>query len=328
MTAQMGVRGRTNIVAAVIEMVGLGCRARRQGRSCGGPSPPGGSSRRSLILLLTTAHDDPPSVSVPQVMAIAAVVLVAVAVTAAWVQRSANTTSKSPGAPWRGGRGTVAGPPLVRCAGVVRIYPVVHGAGAGAARGRSHDRSRRRRSPSSARREVGVVPAANHRRARRADRRSVVDVAGVDFARVSSGAIVARCDHGCCRTSTSDRWTTCSKNRTALKQVEFVAVRRGHDVESAAIFHARAGRVDCPPCPRADHRSCRAVSSSASHSLGPPSANRAVIIADEPTAELDKANTHRVLDTLGELSGARHLGSDRHPRPAGPRAHRPCGDVA
>ncbi|MET0907913.1 MAG: hypothetical protein ABWZ99_00475 [Ilumatobacteraceae bacterium] len=93
MTAQMGVAGRTNILAAVIEMVGLATVALAAGSVCAVVTA------RRVFPSFDPDPRIPPttslSVSVSQVLAIALVVLVAVAVTAAWVQRSANASSKS-----------------------------------------------------------------------------------------------------------------------------------------------------------------------------------------------------------------------------------------
>ena len=93
MTAQMGVRGRTNIVAAVIEMVGLAVVALVAGSVC------------AVVTARRVFPSFDPDPRIPPTTTLNGEHSAghgdrrgrtgAVAVTAAWVQRSANTTSKS-----------------------------------------------------------------------------------------------------------------------------------------------------------------------------------------------------------------------------------------
>lgn len=93
MTAQMGVAGRTNVIAAVIEMAGLALVALAAGSVCAV------ITARRVFPSFDPDPRIPPSttlsVSGGQVLGFALIVLGAVALTAALVQRSANAASKS-----------------------------------------------------------------------------------------------------------------------------------------------------------------------------------------------------------------------------------------
>lgn len=128
----------------------------------------------------------------------------------------------------------------------------------------------------------------------------VVDVAGVDFARVPRRR--RRRVRASLLSHVYQRpIDNLLASRTALQQVQAVAVRRGAPSAAATEMLERVDlthRAHARPPELSGGEQQRLAFARAA--VGEPR----VIIADEPTAELDRVNTHRVLDTLVELSTA------------------------
>ena len=106
------------------------------------------------------------------------------------------------------------------------------------------------------------------------------------------------------------------RRAAAAADVACRARERRERVETALAMVGLADRMDALP-----DRSCRAASSSAWRSRAPSSPTRRIIVADEPTGDLDRASAEEILDLMERLN--RELGKTDHhgdARPARGRA--------
>jgi putative ABC transport system ATP-binding protein len=189
--------------------------------------------------------------------------------------------------------------PLIRCVGVVKIYPSASGK-VQALRGVDLTIERGETialvGPSGSGKSslLRIIAGLDEPSA------GIVEVDGVDFARVPR-----RHRRRVRSLMLSHVYQRPTDNllgyETALRQVQRVAVRRGHSPEAAVEVLERVGlghRLDHRPSELAGGEQQRLAFARAA--VGEP----AVIIADEPTAELDRDSRGRVLETIGDLAAS------------------------
>ena len=91
---------------------------------------------------------------------------------------------------------------------------------------------------------------------------------------------------------------------TALENVELPLIYRGMPAANGEQLRARGAGARRARGPRAPHAraSCRAASSSASPSPAPSSPSPRVLLADEPTGNLDTRTSREIMELLTELN--------------------------